>query len=94
MEEILEYLAVHGEGADAQIALATGIPLPDVRLQLSELAAKQIVLACRSIRFEQGKEIEVTICRLIGYMRPTKPGKKPKVQLNLAWANHELVQGR
>lgn len=78
MNEILEYLADNGEGADAEIAMKTGIPLTDVRLHLSELVAQQAVLACRSIRFEQGKEIEEMICRMIGFTRPIKPDSKPK----------------
>jgi len=87
MKEILEYLADHGEGADSEIAMATGIPLADVRIHLSELVSRQAVLACRSIRFEQGKEIEEIICRLIGFSRPIKRSGKAKVHLDLSWAN-------
>lgn len=79
MEEILEYLADHGEGSDSEIAIATGIPLTDVRFHLSELVSRQAILACSSIRFEQGQAIEEIICRMVGYSQPIKPRKKPKV---------------
>lgn len=84
MEKILQYLTTHGEGVDAEIADATGMPLSDVRIHLSELSAQRAIMACRSIRFEQGKEIEEVICRLTGYIRPATPGRKPKVQLKLS----------
>lgn len=89
MKEILEYLADHGEGTDAEIAMATEISLADVRLHLSELASQHLVLACRSIRFEQGREIEEIICRMIGFTRPIKPGKKTRTQINLSWSNSQ-----
>lgn len=89
MNEILEYLAGHGEGADTEIARATGIPLADVRLHLSELVSRQAILACRSIRFEQGMEIEEMICRMIGFSRPIKRTSKNRAQLNLSWSNSQ-----
>ena len=41
MKEILQYLKAHGERLDTDIAVATGIPLANVLLYLSELAAKR-----------------------------------------------------
>jgi hypothetical protein len=89
MEEILEYLADHGEGTDSEIARATGIPLTDVRSHLSELVSRQAVLACSSIRFEQGLAIEEMICRMVGYSQPIKPRKKTKTSLPLPQANSQ-----
>lgn len=89
MEEILEYLADHGEGSDSEIAVATGLSLTDVRFHLSELASRNAVLACSSIRFEQGKAIEEMICRLVGYSQPIKPRKKPKTGSPLQHANNQ-----
>lgn len=86
MKEILEYLADFGEGSDLEIALATEIPLAEVRRHLSELVARQAILACRSIRFEQGEEVEEMICRMIGYSRPIKRSSKPKTQMKAALA--------
>jgi transcription initiation factor IIE alpha subunit len=84
MKEILEYLKMHGECLDTEIAEAAGISLTKVRLHLSELAAKGEVIACHSIRFEKGKKIEGLCCRLAGYIPPAAPGRKSKVQLKLS----------
>ena len=84
MKEILQYLEKHGERLDTEIAEGTGISLSKVHLHLSELAAKREVMACHSIRFEKGHKIEGIRCRLVGYIPPTKPGKKAKVQLTLS----------
>jgi predicted ArsR family transcriptional regulator len=78
MKEILEYLKKYGDQLDKEIAIATGISLANVRLQLSELAAKGEVMTCLSIRFEKGKKIEGIRCRLAGYIPPAAPGRKPK----------------
>ncbi|BAN35379.1 hypothetical protein SCD_n01558 [Sulfuricella denitrificans skB26] len=79
MKEILQYLKKHGEQLDAEIAEAIGISLTDVRLHISELAAKGEVMACNSIRFEKGEKVEGIRCRISGYIPPAAPGRKPKV---------------
>lgn len=78
MNEILNYLKNHGEQFDAEIALATGLSLSKVRLHVTELAAKGEVMACHSIRYEKGKKLEGISCRLVGYIPPAAPGRKPK----------------
>jgi predicted ArsR family transcriptional regulator len=78
MKEILQYLKDHGERYDTDIAVATGIPLANVHLHLSELAAKGAVMACHSIRFEKGKKVEGICCRLAGYTPQAAPGRKLK----------------
>lgn len=84
MEAILQYLKKHGDQLDKEIAAATGLSLANMHLHLSELAAKGEIMVCRSIRFEKGKEIEGTRCRLAGYIPPAAPGRKPKTQLKLS----------
>jgi predicted ArsR family transcriptional regulator len=79
MKEILQYLKKHGEQLDTEIAKAVGISLANVRLHLSELAAKGEVMSCHSIRFENGKKIEGIRCRLAGYIPPLTPGRKAKL---------------
>ena len=79
--QILQYLKKHGERLDTDIAEATGIPLAAVRLQLAELTAKCEVVACHSIRFNKGREVEGTIYRIAGYTPPAAPGRKSKAQL-------------
>jgi len=78
MNEILQYLKNHGEQLDNEIASATGISLATVRSHLSELAIKGEVMTCHSIRFEKGRKIEGMSCRLVGYIPPAAPGRKPK----------------
>jgi DNA-binding Lrp family transcriptional regulator len=84
MEAILQYLKNHGEQLDNEIARATGISLATVRSRLSELAIKGEVMTCHSIRFEKGRKIEGMSCRLVGYVPPATPGRKPKAQLKLS----------
>jgi DNA-binding IclR family transcriptional regulator len=78
MNEILEYLKTSGEQLDSEIAKATGITLAKTRLYLAELATKRQIMACHSIRFENGKKIEGISCRLTGFIPKVKPGAKPK----------------
>jgi predicted ArsR family transcriptional regulator len=80
MNEILQYMKMHGERLDKEIAVATGISLAAVRLQLAELTAQHEVVACQSIRFNKGKKFEGTIYRVAGYTPPAAPGRKPKAQ--------------
>jgi len=84
MKEILQYLKAHGEQFDTEIAVATGISLANVRLRVSELAAKGEVMTCHSIRFNKGKKVEGISCRLVGYIPPAAPGRKPKAPLKLS----------
>jgi hypothetical protein len=83
MKEILQYLKTHGERLDSEIAEAVGLSLANVRLRLSDLAAKGEVMVCHSTRFEQGKKIEGIKCRLAGFIPPAAPGRKSKSQLKI-----------
>jgi hypothetical protein len=80
MNKILQYMKMNGERLDKEIAVATGIPLASVRLQLAELTASHEIVACQSIRFNKGKRSEGTIYRVAGYSPPASPGRKPKAQ--------------
>jgi hypothetical protein len=77
MQEILQYLKHNGERLDSEIAAATGISLANVRLGVSELAARGDVMVCRSI-FKDGKDIDAMLCRVTGYIPPAAPGRKAK----------------
>ncbi|MCG6932040.1 MAG: ArsR family transcriptional regulator [Gallionella sp.] len=77
MNVILQYMKMNGEKFDQEIAIATGIPLASVRLQLAELTATNEIVACQSIRFNKGKKSEGTIYRIAGYSPPASPGRKP-----------------
>ena len=78
MDKILQYLKKHGESLDADIAEAVGISLDAARTYLSEFAAKGLIMAYQSIRFQEGKKIEGIRCRLSGFVPPAAPGRKPK----------------
>lgn len=80
MNEILQYLKNHGERFDTEIAAATGTSFAKVRLFISELSDKREVMTCYSIRYEKGKKIEGTRCRLSGYIPPAARGRKSKTQ--------------
>jgi hypothetical protein len=79
MQEILQYLNHNGERLDSEIATATGISLADVRVGVTELAARGHVMVCRSI-FKDGKQVDAMLCRVTGYIPPAAPGRKAKAQ--------------
>lgn len=74
---ILQYLKKHGQKLDAEIAAATGIPLPKVRVSLSDLSARGEISRCSVTRFNDGKAIEGMLCRVSGFIPPSAPGPKP-----------------
>jgi len=79
MDQILQYLKKHGgEKLDAEIAEGAGLSLSKTRNYLAELAAKNEVVLCDSIRFEKGKKIAGILCRVAGFNPPAAPGRKAK----------------
>ena len=77
MHEIMQYLKKNGQRLDSEIAAATGIPLTKVRDLLTGLSAKGEISRCSVVRFNDGKKIEGTLCRVAGYIPPKSPGRKP-----------------
>ena len=77
---ILQYLKKFGQLLDSEIAEATGIPLTKVRTSLSALSARGEISRCSVTRFDNGKPIEATLCRISGYVPPPTPGRKPPVK--------------
>ena len=77
MQEIMQYLKLHGQRLDSEIAVATGIPLARVRRSLSDLSARGEISKCSVIRFNDGEKIEGYLCRIAGYIPPKTPGRKP-----------------
>jgi hypothetical protein len=74
---ILQYLKENGQQLDVEIAAATGISLPKVRLSLSDLSARGEISRCSVTRFNDGKVIEGMLCRIAGTIPPKTPGRKP-----------------
>ena len=84
MNEILQFIKKQGECLDTEIAEATGIPLPKVRLLLAELAAKKEVILCNLTKYVKGKETKAIICRKAGYEPTAKLGSNKKVGITLS----------
>lgn len=80
MQKILKYLKERGEQIDTEIAVATRIPLADVRLYLAELSKKGDIIMCHSTRFIDGKKTEGMLCRVAGFTPTASPGRKPKAK--------------
>ncbi|HTY99508.1 MAG TPA: transcriptional regulator [Rhodocyclaceae bacterium] len=74
---ILQHLKKYGQQLDSEIAAATGIPLAKVRLSLSDLSARGEISRCHVTKYDNGKTIEGTLCRIAGYVPPAAPGRKP-----------------
>ena len=78
MQAILDYLKNTGEKLDTEIAAATGLSIANVRSSVTDLHARGAIMVCRSIRYQDGKEIDGILCRISGYIPQAAPGRKPK----------------
>lgn len=78
MQAILDYLKQSGERLDSEIAAATGLSLAHVRSSVNDLRARGAIMVCKSIRYQNGKELEGILCRISGYIPQAAPGRKPK----------------
>ena len=76
MNKIIQFLKMHGERLDTDIAAAAGVSLATARIQLTELSAKGEVMSCHSIKFVDGKKIEGMSYRLSGHTPKASPGRK------------------
>lgn len=76
LESILEYIKLHGEQLDADVAAALGLPLEQVRAAVNELSAKGVVMTCFVTRYQQGRKVEGWSCRLAGFIPPAAPGRR------------------
>ena len=74
---ILQYLKKHGQQLDSEIAAATGIPLSQVRIAISDLSARGEISRCNVTRFSNSKAVEGLLCRVAGFIPPAAPGRKP-----------------
>jgi hypothetical protein len=77
MQAILDYLKLGGDRLDTEIAAATGMSLDTVRVSVTDLHARGEVMVCRSIRYQDGQEVDSILCRISGYIPPKAPGRKP-----------------
>jgi predicted ArsR family transcriptional regulator len=80
MTEILQCLKKHGQRLDLEIAKELRVPLATVRQHLAALADSREAVVCKTIQFENGREIEAWQGRVSGFVPPPTPGRKPKAK--------------
>ena len=78
MTETLQCLKKHGQRLDLEIAKEMRVSLATVRQHLTALAEAREAIVCKTIQFENGRQVEAWQGRVSGYMPPAAPGRKPK----------------
>ena len=78
MTETLQCLKKHGQRLDLEIAKEMRVSLGTVRQHLTALAERREAIVCKTIQFENGRQIEAWQGRLSGFVPPAAPGRKPK----------------
>jgi len=80
MIETLQCLKKHGQRLDLEIARETRVPLATVRQHLTALADRREAIVCKTIQFENGRQVEAWQGRVSGYIPQAAPGRKPKAK--------------
>jgi len=80
MIETLQCLKKHGQRLDLEIARETCVPLATVRQHLTALADRREAIVCKTIQFQNGRQVEAWQGRVSGYIPPVAPGRKPKAK--------------
>jgi len=80
MTETLQCLKKHGQRLDLEIARETRMPLATVRQHLTALADRREAIVCKTIQFENGRQVEAWQGRVSGYIPQAAPGRKPKAK--------------
>jgi hypothetical protein len=75
-DQILDFLKIKGEQLDRDIAAGLGLSLAHVQSSLERLATQGAIVMCRSIRFQDGRQVEGARCRLASYLPATFPGRR------------------
>jgi len=78
MTETLQCLKRYGQRLDMEIAKETRMSLATVRQHLTALADRREAILCKTIQFENGKQIEAWQGRVSGFVPPATPGRKAK----------------
>ncbi len=76
-DPILQQIKRRGQMLDSEIALATGILMPQIQSTLERMSARGQILACSVTRYDDGKAIRAMQFRISGYVPPASPGRKP-----------------
>ena len=80
---IINCLKKHGQLLDHEISEETGIPLPTVRNSLSDLSESGDISRCSVTRFDGGKPVKGSLCRIAGY----SPGWSTRKKTNTKTGN-------
>lgn len=72
----MQCLKKYGQRLDTEIAAEIGVPIATVRQRLAELEDSRAIVLCSVTRFENGKAIQATACRVSGHVPPPAPGRK------------------
>ena len=75
-KKIMQFLQKNGEQFDSEIAEGTGLLLEVVRHEASKLSAEVQVTMCQATRVIEGRRIEGTLYRAVGYRPHLKFGRK------------------
>ena len=78
MTETLECLKKHGQRLDLEIAKELRLSVRAVREHLTALADRREAIVCKTIQFENGRQVEAWQGRISGFVPPAAPGRKPK----------------
>ena len=78
MTDTLQCLKKYGQRLDLEIAKELRMPLATVRQHLTALADSRQAIVCKTIQFDNGREIEAWQGRVSGFIPPAAPGRKPK----------------
>ena len=78
MTETLQCLKKHGQRLDLEIAKELRMPLATVRQHLTALVVCRKAIVCKTIQFENGRQVEAWQGRVSGFIPPVAPGRKPK----------------
>ena len=74
---VIKCLRKRGQLLDSEIAAETKLSLAKVQAAIATLAQSGDISTCTSIRFDGGKELRGTLCRLSGYTPPRAAGRTP-----------------
>lgn len=73
---ILDFLKVHGDCLDSEMAAALKLSRSQVANEIARLSASGDVICCKVTRYVDGKKIEGVSCRLSGSLPKAAPGPK------------------
>jgi hypothetical protein len=76
---ILDFLKIHGEQLETDIAKALRLPIKAVKADVAQLSSAGEIVCCNVTRYLNGIRVDGVSCRLSlgGPLPKAKPGPKP-----------------